>query len=157
MFKAKNRAPKSVAEKHIPKNPKKLRRNTNSPMPKKIPLRNLLLATPQVSNQPLMIASSSLMENKERTSSLTILLRPMIKHLMIWQHRDLQTRKSNTCKTKSKTRMEHTLILMTQLNTRKPERDFKTENLLLEADKERRATRKSLRMPLTTKTRSLIN
>jgi hypothetical protein len=40
-------------------------------------------------------------------------------------------------------KMELTHTLTTQLNIRRPERDFKTESQLLEAGKERRVTKKS--------------
>jgi hypothetical protein len=96
------------------------------------------------------------MESK-RTSTLMILLRPMIKLVMIWQLKDLQTRRNSTCKIKFKTRMEHIHTLMTQLNTKKPERDFKIESQLLEADKERRVTKRNSNKLLMIKMRSLIN
>lgn len=54
-------------------------------------------------------------------------------------------------------RMELTHILMIQLSIRKLERDFKTENQLLEADKERRVTKRSSSLLLMIRMRSLID
>lgn len=52
--------------------------------------------------------------------------------------------------------MVHTHIWMTQLNIKKQERDFKTENQQLEADKEKRVTKKNLKKLLKIRTKLLI-
>jgi len=101
--------------------------------------------------------ASSLLMVIMKMITMMIPLRRMIKQLTTWLNKDLQTRRSNTYKMPFKTRMELTHIWMIQLNIRKLERDFRTENQLSEADKERRVTKRSSRLLLMIRTKSLIN
>jgi hypothetical protein len=81
MFKAKNRAPKSVAEKHIPKRAKKLRKNTNLPMPRKNPQRDLVMVLAIQPSLSQHSTASSLLMVIMNMITMMIPLRPMIKQL----------------------------------------------------------------------------
>ena len=66
------------------------------------------------------------------------------------------TRRSSTLWMKSKTRMDNILILMTPMNTKRQERDSKTESQPSEADRGRRTTKRFLNLKSVNRKKALI-
>lgn len=154
-LKTKKLAVKREAEKHISRRIRKLRTKANLPkiwtILRAIPtssLRNLVPKALSKTRNPPRAAiyhSQKLITNSTMMIPLKLTIKQQLtkEQQMIWILLDLQTKRSNICKILFSIKMELTHTLTTPLNIRRPERDFKTESQLLEADKERRVTKKS--------------